>query len=77
MQIYRKKNDEIIIEILGSEPWNFIYKAQKLEQIGIPIKIEWISEYIEIKQENGYKDVYITKSFEELDAVVKRNCSKA
>ena len=62
-----EKNNEIIIELLGSEPWDFIYKAQKLEKIGIPIKIEWISEYIEIKQENGYKGVYITKSFEELE----------
>ena len=66
---FTERNGEILIEILGSEPWNFIYKSQKLEQIDIRIKIEWISEFIEIKQENGYKGVYIAKSFEELERI--------
>ena len=70
---FTERNGEILIEILGSEPWNFIYKAQKLEKIDIRIKIEWISEYIEVMQENGYKGVYIAKSFEELE---RMNISK-
>ena len=58
-------NGEITIEFLGSEPWNFIYKAQKLKQIGI--KTEWIRDYIDVIHENGYSFVYIANSFEELE----------
>ena len=58
-------NNEVIVEILSSEPWDFIYKAQKLEKIGI--KTKWISDYIEVVQENGYKAFYNAKSFEELE----------
>ena len=64
---FTERNGEIVIELLGSEPWDFIYKTQKLEQIGI--QTEWVSEYIEVMQENGYKGVYIAKSFEELKRV--------
>ena len=58
-------NGEITIEFLGSEPWNFIYKAQKLKQIGI--KTEWIRDYIDVIHENGYSFVYVANSFEELE----------
>ena len=68
-----KKNNEIIIEILGSEPWDFIYKAQKLEQIGmdnvpdsVRIKIEWIHPYVRVQQEDGSEKLCEAQSFEEL-----------
>ena len=69
-----ERNGEIVIEILGSEPWDFIYKEQKLEKIdtdSVRIKIEWISDCVEVVQENGYKTFYIAKSFDELEKRVQ------
>ena len=45
---FSEKDGEVIVELLGSEHWNFIYKTQKLGKIDIRIKSEWINDYIEI-----------------------------
>ena len=61
---FTERNSEIVIEILGSAPWNFYVIKEKLEKIGI--KVEWINNEIKVEQENGYTAYCMAKSFEEL-----------
>jgi len=66
-----KNNGSITIELLGSEPWDFIYKAQKLEQIGV--KTKWVNNCIKVTDEKGHEFYDNAKSFEELE---KMNISR-
>ncbi len=67
-------NGKMITELLGIEPWNFIFIAHKLEKIGV--KTEWINDCVEIAQGNGCKTFCNAKSFEELDMMNTLNPQK-
>lgn len=71
---FTEKNGEIVIELLGSELWDFMYKAQKLEKIDVRIKIEWVSDCIKVTDEKGHEFYGNAKSFEELERI---NTSKS
>lgn len=62
-----ERNDEITVELLGSEPWDFFYKKQKLERIFI--KAKWINDYIKAVDKKGHETYGIARSFNELEQV--------